>query len=48
MQTESIRLRPKKALYYHDRGLSNEALGQHEEAEADFAKAKELDPKIEK
>ncbi len=40
---ESIRLRPKKALYYNDRGLSKEALGQQEDAEADFAKAKELD-----
>ncbi len=42
--SESIRLKPKKALYYHDRGLSKEALGQ--QAEADFAKAKELDPDI--
>ena len=38
----AIKLKPKKALYYHDRDLSKEALGQHEEAEADFAKAKEL------
>ncbi len=37
--------KPKKALFYHDRGVSNEALGQHEAAEADFDKAKELDPK---
>lgn len=43
---ESIRLRPKKALYYHDRELSKEALGQHEAAEADFAKAKEFRLKI--
>ena len=48
MQTESIRLRPKKALYYHDRGLSQEAIGLHEAASADFSEAKELDPKIEK
>lgn len=39
---ECIRLKPKKALYYHDRGLSLKALGQN--AEADFAKAEELDP----
>ena len=45
---ESIRLYPKKALYYHDRGLSKKGIGQYEEAETDFAKAKEIDPNFEK
>lgn len=45
---ESILLRPKKALFYQDRGLSNQAIGLETEADADFAKAKELDPKIDK
>lgn len=44
---ESIRINPKKALYYQDRALSKQALGQHEAAEEDFAKVKELDPDIE-
>ena len=39
---ECIRIKPDKALYYHDRGLSLKALGQN--AEADFAKAEELEP----
>lgn len=43
---ESITLNPEKALLYYDRGLSKQAIGQQEEAETDFAKAKELDPKI--
>lgn len=43
---ESIRLNPKKALFYQDRAISKQALGQHEAAEADFAKAKELDPNL--
>lgn len=43
---ESIRINPKKGLYYQDRGLSKQALGQHEAAEADFAKVKELEPKV--
>ena len=29
-------------------GISKQALGQHEAAEADFAKAKELDPNLKK
>lgn len=45
--SESIRLNPKKALYYKDRGLSKEALGHHEAAKTDFAKAKEIDPTFE-
>lgn len=44
---ESIRLNPKKALLYQDRGIAKRHLGQMEDAEADFAKAKELDPDIE-
>ena len=44
---EAIRINPKNALFYHDRGLSREAIGQHTEAEADFTKAKELDPDFE-
>lgn len=44
---ESIRLNPKKALLYQDRGIAKKHLGQVEDAEADFAKAKELDPDIE-
>lgn len=43
---ECIRLKPKKALYYQDRAISKQALGQHEAAEVDFAKAKELDPNL--
>ena len=43
-----IQLRPKKALYYKDRGLSREALGQYEAAKADLAKVKEIDPNFEK
>lgn len=45
---ESINLNPDKALLYQDRGLSNKAIGLQTEADADFAKAKELDPKIDK
>ncbi len=41
---ECIRLKPKKALFYRDRGLSLKELGQN--AEADFAKAEELDPNV--
>ena len=44
--SECIRLNPKKALYYHDRGKAKEARNQHEAAKADFAKATELDPDI--
>ena len=42
---ECIRLKPKKALYYYDRGLSKQAL-QQEDSESDFATAKELDPHL--
>lgn len=45
---ESINLNPEKALLYQDRGLSKQAIGLQTEADADFAKAKELDPKIDK
>ncbi len=45
---ESINLNPDKALLYQDRGLSKKAIGLRTEADADFAKAKELDPKIDK
>lgn len=45
---ESIQLNSKGALYYHDRAKAKKALGQHEEAEIDFAKAKEIDPDFEK
>ena len=44
---ESIRLNPKKALFYQDRANSKYTLGKSEAAEVDFAKAKELDPDFE-
>ena len=44
----SIKLNPKYAQAYYDRSKTKQALGQHEAAEADFAKAKELEPNIEK
>ena len=43
----SIELNPKYAKAYYDRSQAKQALGQYEAAEADSAKAKELDPKIE-
>ncbi len=43
----SIKLYSEKALYFHDRGLSKKALGQHKAAEADFAKARGIDPNVE-
>ncbi len=43
----AIRLHPKYANAYNNRGKAKQALGQHEDAEADFTKAKELDPDIE-
>ena len=41
---EAIRLNPKNALFYQDRGKLKEALGQHAAAKVDFIKATELDP----
>ena len=43
----AIRLHPKYANAYNKRGKAKEALGQHEDAEADFNKVKELDPDVE-
>ncbi len=43
----SIELNPNYAKAYYDRSKAKQALGQHDAAEADSAKAKELDPKIE-
>jgi len=40
--TEAIRLDPEYAKAYNNRGLTYQSLGQVEEAERDFAKAKEL------
>ena len=40
--TEAIKINPKYQLAYNNRGSAKKALGQHEEAKADFAKAKEL------
>ena len=36
----------EEAEYLYERGLVKEALGQKEEAKADFEKAKELDPDV--
>ena len=35
-----------QAVYYKNRGLSYGAMSKFDEAKADFAKAKQLDPKI--
>lgn len=43
----AIQLHTKYANAYKKRGKAKEALGQHEAAEADLAKANELDPDIE-
>ena len=40
----SIHLNLNKALYYQDRGKAKEILGEQEAADADYAKAIELDP----
>ncbi len=40
----TIGLNPKHSYAYYNRGMAKEALGQPEAAQADFAKAKELDP----
>ena len=44
---DAIRLHPKHAKTYKNRGKAKQALGQHQAADADFAKAKELDPDFE-
>ena len=44
----AIKNDPKDAIAYFDRGLAKEALGQQDAAKADFDKAKELDPEVEK
>ena len=43
---KAVQMNPKNAKYYYDRGRAMEALGQHEAAQADFQKAKELDPDV--
>lgn len=45
--SEAIRIKPKNAIHYRDRSKANAMLGNHEEAKADLAKAKELDPDVE-
>lgn len=42
----AIRINPEYAEIYYDRGRAKAALGQKEAAEADFQKAKELDPNV--
>ena len=44
---ETIRMKPDEARYYYDRGLAKQAFGQHEAAQTDFQKAKDLDPDVE-
>lgn len=44
----AIRLNSNDADFFINRGEARKALGQHEEAEGDFVKVKELDPDIEK
>ena len=44
----SIKINPKYAQAYYNRSIAKQALEQHEAAEADLAKAKELEPNIEK
>ena len=39
---EAIRLDPQDAITYYNRGVAYENLGQQEQADLDFAKAKEL------
>ena len=45
--TEAIKINPEYLSAYSNRGRAKAALGQHEAAEADLAKAKELDPDVE-
>lgn len=44
---QTVQLHPKYANAYNNRGKAKKALGQHEDAESDLAKAKELDLDIE-
>lgn len=45
-QDAAIRLNSNKASYYADRAYTRERMGQIEEAEADYAHARALDPVI--
>ena len=40
----AIRINPEYTEIYYDRGRAKEILGQQEAAQADFEKAKKLDP----
>lgn len=44
---ETIRINPIDAIALFERGLAKQEIGEHEEAETDIAKAKELDPDVE-
>ncbi|MYB64008.1 tetratricopeptide repeat protein [Candidatus Poribacteria bacterium] len=46
--SQVIKRNPEHSRAYFDRGLAKEALGQQDAAKADFQKAKELDPDVEK
>lgn len=43
---QAIKLKPDNAVAYYNRGTARKVLGQHEAAEIDFEKAKEIDLKI--
>ena len=45
---KAIQINPQNAKHYHNRGRAKEALGQKEAANADFQKAKELDPNVDR
>ena len=46
--TEAIRLNPKYAEAYYNRGVAYEDKGEHDKAIADFTEAIRLDPKYAK
>ncbi len=46
--TQTLKINPESIRAYRNRGHAKEALGQKEAAEADFQKAKALNPKVEK